>query len=79
MKKALFLTSSIAVLLTLTGCVVRGPGIWVEPPGYYGTAVIVEPRPTVVVVEERHYYQDRHYHKKHKKHNKQKRHYHRHH
>lgn len=75
MKKALFLTSSIAVLLTLTGCVVRGPSVWVEPAGYYGPAVIVEPRPTVVVVEERHYHQDRHYHKPQKKH---KRHYHRH-
>ena len=74
MKKAVFLTSSIAVLLTLTGCVVRGPSVWVEPPGYYGTAVIVEPRPAVIVVEERHYDQDRHYHKKQKK---QKRHYHR--
>jgi predicted small lipoprotein YifL len=73
MKKALLMTASIAALLTLTGCAVRGPTVWVEPPVYYGPAVIVEPRPTVVVVEERHYYQDRHYHKKHKKH---KRHYH---
>ncbi|MBY0416784.1 MAG: hypothetical protein K2W88_01815 [Pararheinheimera sp.] len=75
MKKALFLTSSIAVLLTLTGCVVRGPSVWVEPPSYYGPAVIVEPRTRVVVVEERYYFQDRHYHKPQKKH---KRHYHRH-
>jgi hypothetical protein len=74
MKKTLFLTSSIAVLLTLTGCVVRGPSVWIEPPSYYGPAVIVEPVPTVVVVEERYYHQDRHYHKPQKKH---KRHYHR--
>ncbi len=74
MKKALLMTTSIAALLTLTGCAVRGPTVWVEPPAYYGPAVIVEPTP-VIVVEERHYYQDRHYHKKHKKH---KRHYHRH-
>jgi len=72
MKKALFLTSSMAVLLTLTGCVVRGPSVWVEPPRYYGPAVIVEPVPTVVVFEERHYHQDRHH-----SHKKQKRHYHR--
>jgi hypothetical protein len=75
MKKALFLASSVAVLLTLTGCVVRGPTMWVEPHNYHGSAVIVEPRPTVIVVEERHYHQDRHYHKKYKQ---QKRHYHRH-
>lgn len=73
MKKALFLTSSIAVLLTLTGCVVRGPSVWIEPPSYYGPAVIVEPVPTVIVVEERYYHQDRHH-----SHKKQKRHYHRH-
>jgi hypothetical protein len=68
MKKALFLTSSVAALLTLSGCVVRGPSVWVEPPTYYGPAVIIEPRPEVIVVEERHYHQDRHYHKKHKRH-----------
>lgn len=41
MKKALLMTTSIAALLTLTGCAVRGPTVWVEPPAYYGPAVIV--------------------------------------
>lgn len=71
MKKALFLASSIAALLTLTGCAVRGPSVWIEPPRYYVPVMVVEPAPAVVIYEQRHYHEDRHYHKK------QKRHYHR--
>jgi len=63
MMKFIPLSAAILSAVITSGCAVSGPRVWVEPPAIYVPAVVVEPAPTVVVVEERHYHSS---HKRHR-------------
>lgn len=56
MKKLLCSLLPVLSISLLSGCAVSGPRVWVEPPRMYVPAVVVEPAPAVIVVEERHYH-----------------------
>lgn len=71
MKKLLCSLLPVLSISLLSGCAVSGPRVWVEPPRMYVPAVVVEPAPAVIVVEERHYHghpkkHKRHYHRCHR-------------